>query len=94
MPLKTQLPWYSHPLWLPFALLCGVPFSWLVEKKKNQTIIRDNVFVGSNTSIVAPVTIGNNSTIGAGSVITKNIPSNSLSIERNQQINYKKKLKK
>tara|TARA_Y100000590_G_scaffold462181_1_gene625646 strand:- start:8037 stop:9335 length:1299 start_codon:yes stop_codon:yes gene_type:complete len=63
-------------------------------KKKNQTIIRDNVFVGSNTSIVAPVTIGNNSTIGAGSVITKNIPSNSLSIERNQQINYKKKLKK
>ncbi len=34
LPLKTQLPWYSHPLWLPFALLCGVPFAWLISKNK------------------------------------------------------------
>ncbi len=43
LPLKTQLPWYSHPLWLPFALLCGVPFAWLVEKKKNQNIPAKNL---------------------------------------------------
>ncbi len=33
-PLKTQLPWYSHPLWLPFALLCGVPLSWLIRRER------------------------------------------------------------
>ena len=54
-------------------------------------IIKDNVFVGSNTSIVAPLIIGNNSIIGAGSVITKNVPSNSLAIERTEQQNFKKK---
>ncbi|MFL0736867.1 MAG: 4-amino-4-deoxy-L-arabinose transferase [Prochlorococcus sp.] len=32
LPLKTQLPWYSHPLWLPFALLCGAPLAWLIHK--------------------------------------------------------------
>ena len=32
LPLKTQLPWYSHPLWLPFSLLCGVPLSWLINR--------------------------------------------------------------
>ncbi len=31
LPLKTQLPWYSHPLWLPFAILCGLPLAWLVR---------------------------------------------------------------
>ena len=60
-------------------------------KKKNKTIIKDNVFVGSNTSIVAPLTIGSNSTIGAGSVITKNVPPNTLTIERTEQKNIKKK---
>ncbi len=32
-PLKMQLPWYSHPLWLPFALLCGPPLSWLIHRQ-------------------------------------------------------------
>ena len=59
-------------------------------KKKNKTIIKDNVLVGSNTSLVAPLVIGSNSTIGAGSVITKNVPSNSLAIERTKQKNFKK----
>lgn len=59
-------------------------------KRKNKTIIKDNVFIGSNTSIVAPLTIGSNSTIGAGSVITKNVPSNSLAIERTEQKILKK----
>jgi len=51
-------------------------------KNKHKTIIKDNVFVGSNCSLVAPIIIGKNSIIGAGSVITKNIPSNHLAIER------------
>ncbi|WP_156487018.1 glycosyltransferase family 39 protein [Prochlorococcus sp. MIT 1303] len=33
LPLKTQLPWYSHPLWLPFALLCGAALAWLIHRK-------------------------------------------------------------
>ncbi len=51
-------------------------------KKKQKTIIEDNVFVGSNSSLVAPLIIKKNSKIGAGSVITKNIPNNSLALER------------
>ena len=50
--------------------------------KKSKTRIKDNVFIGSNTSLIAPITIKENAIIGAGSVITKNIPSNSLAIER------------
>ena len=53
--------------------------------------IENNVFIGSNTSLVAPLIIGRNSVIGAGSVITKNVPSNSLAIERTEQQNFKKK---
>ena len=33
LPLKTQLPWYIHPIWLPFSLLCGPPVSWLIQRK-------------------------------------------------------------
>jgi len=64
---------------------------------KSKTIISDNVFVGSNTSLVAPVKLGKNSTIGAGSVITKNVKKNSLGITRSTQTevkNYKKKKNK
>lgn len=53
---------------------------------KNPTVIEDNVFVGSNTSLVAPVKIGNNSVIGAGSVITKDVPPHSLAIGRARQV--------
>tara|TARA_Y100000816_G_scaffold91805_1_gene63453 strand:- start:2789 stop:3409 length:621 start_codon:yes stop_codon:yes gene_type:complete len=62
--------------------------------KKNKTIIEDNVFVGSNTSIVAPVKLEKKSVIGAGSVITKNVSKKSLALTRAQQIevkNYNKK---
>ena len=65
--------------------------------KKSKTRISDNVFVGSNTSLVAPVKIDSNSVIGAGSVITKNVRKNSLGITRAPQIevkNYKRKKKK
>ena len=64
--------------------------------KKHKTKISDNVFVGSNSSLVAPVKLEKNSVIGAGSVITKNVKKNSLGITRSSQIevkNYKRKRK-
>jgi len=62
--------------------------------KKNKTNIKDKVFVGSNSSLVAPVTLNENSVVGAGSVITKNVLKKSLAVTRSEQIeirNYKKK---
>ena len=64
--------------------------------KKSKTKIKNNVFIGSNSSLVAPVTINKNSIVGAGSVITKNVKKKSLAITRGIQIevqNYKKKKK-
>ena len=62
--------------------------------KKHKTNISDNVFIGSNTSLVAPLKIDKNSTIGAGSVITRNVKKNSLVLTRSEQKeikNYKRK---
>lgn len=62
--------------------------------KKNKTKIKKNVFIGSNSSLVAPVTINENSIVGAGSVITKNVSKKSLALERSKQLeikNYKRK---
>ena len=62
--------------------------------KKSKTIIKDNVFIGSNSSLVAPVKLDENSVVGAGSVITKNVKKKSLSLTRAKQIeikNYKRK---
>ena len=62
--------------------------------KKNKTTISDNVFIGSNSSLVAPIKINKNAVVGAGSVITKDVKENSLSIERSEQEeieNYKRK---
>ncbi len=62
--------------------------------KKNKTKIKDKVFIGSNSSIVAPLTIQEDSVVGAGSVITKNVRKKSLAISRSLQIevkNYKRK---
>ena len=64
--------------------------------KKNKTKIKDNVFIGSNSSLVAPVTLEKNSVIGAGSVITRNVKKKSLALTRSLQTeikNYKRKLK-
>ena len=63
---------------------------------KNKTIIEDNVFIGSNSSLVAPLKIKKNAIIGAGSVITKNVNKNSLALTRTDQVekkNYKRKTK-
>ena len=62
--------------------------------KKSKTNIKDKVFVGSNSSLIAPVTINENSIIGAGSVITKNVKKKSLAFTRPSQVeikNYKRK---
>ena len=62
--------------------------------KKSKTMIKDNVFIGSNTSLVAPITLNQNSVIGAGSVITKNVKKKSLALTRGLQTevaNYKRK---
>ena len=64
--------------------------------KKNKTKIKDNVFIGSNSSLVAPLVIGKNSIVGASSVITKNVKAKSLALTRSSQIeikNYKRKSK-
>ena len=61
--------------------------------KKRKTNIKDKVFVGSNSSLIAPVTINENSIIGAGSVITKNVKKKSLALSRSSQVeikNYKR----
>jgi len=52
---------------------------------KHQTTIEDNVFIGSDTQLVAPVTVGEGATIGAGSTVTKNAPAGSLTISRSRQ---------
>ena len=62
--------------------------------KKNKTKIKDRVFIGSNSSLVAPVTINESSIVGAGSVITNNVSKKSLALTRTKQIeikNYKRK---
>lgn len=56
-------------------------------KKKHRTVIGDNAFVGCNTNLVAPVTVGPNTYIGAGSTITKEVPENALGIARAHQKN-------
>ena len=63
---------------------------------KNKTKIKNNAFIGSNSSLVAPVTVSENSIVGAGSVITRNVKKNSLALTRSSQIevkNYKRKKK-
>ena len=58
-------------------------------KKKYVTNIKDKVFIGSNSSLVAPITIGEGSTIGAGSVITRNVKKKSLALTRSEQKEFK-----
>ncbi len=64
--------------------------------KKSKTKIKDNVFIGSNSSLVAPLTIEEDSVVGAGSVITKKVKKKSLALTRSLQTeikNYKRKFK-
>jgi len=63
-------------------------------KKKNKTKILDGAFIGSNTALVAPITIGKKAVVGAGSALTKDVKNKSLALTRANQVevkNYKKK---
>lgn len=72
---------------------CGTITCNYDGKKKHKTIIGDNAFIGSNVNFIAPVTLGDNVLIAAGSTITDDVPSNNMGIARERQINKIKKLK-
>lgn len=61
---------------------------------KNKTIIGNNAFIGSNVNLVAPVKVGNNTVVAAGSTITNDVPDCALSLARERQINKEKYYKK
>ena len=73
---------------------CGTITCNYDGKKKHKTIIGDNAFIGSNVNFIAPVTLGDNVLIAAGSTITDNVPSDNMGIARERQINKVKKVKK
>ena len=53
---------------------------------KHKTIVEDDVFIGSDTQLVAPVTVGRGATLGAGTTLTKNAPPNALTVSRPRQL--------
>ncbi|MCB0348418.1 MAG: bifunctional UDP-N-acetylglucosamine diphosphorylase/glucosamine-1-phosphate N-acetyltransferase GlmU, partial [Bdellovibrionales bacterium] len=74
---------------------CGtITCNYAADKNKYKTKIGDNVFVGSDTQFVAPITVGDSAVIGSGSTITKDVPAYSLAVARGKQFikeNYVKK---
>lgn len=66
---------------------CGTVTVNFNGKTKNRTVIKDRAFIGCNTNLVAPVTIGKNSYTAAGSTITQDVPDNTLAIARERQVN-------
>ena len=81
------------PFGLSIPILIGGLLSYLILHN-NKTKISDNVFIGSNSSLVAPIKIEKNSVVGAGSVITKNVKKKSLALTRSSLVeikNYKRK---
>lgn len=66
---------------------CGVVTVNFSGKTKSRTTIKDGAFIGCNTNLIAPVTVGENSYTAAGSTITQDVPDNSLAIARERQVN-------
>jgi bifunctional UDP-N-acetylglucosamine pyrophosphorylase / glucosamine-1-phosphate N-acetyltransferase len=66
---------------------CGTITCNYDGEKKHRTVIEDDVFVGSDVQFVAPVTIGRNSLIAAGTTVTLDVPPDSLAIARTPQVN-------
>ena len=58
-----------------------------IHKNKNKTVIGDNAFIGSNVNFVAPVKVGNDVLVAAGSTITEDVPDDTLAIARERQTN-------
>ncbi len=68
-------------------IACGVITANMNTKwEKNRTVIKDGAFIGCNSALLAPVTIEENSIVGAGSVITEDVPANSLAVARSKQV--------
>jgi bifunctional UDP-N-acetylglucosamine pyrophosphorylase/glucosamine-1-phosphate N-acetyltransferase len=59
--------------------------------RKHRTEIGAGAFIGSNTALVAPVTVGDNALVGAGSVVTKDVPEGALCVARARQANIERK---
>ena len=70
---------------------CGTITCNYDGKNKHKTIIGDNAFIGSNVNLVAPVKLGDNVLIAAGSTITEDVPSNQMGIARQRQVNKDRK---
>ena len=70
---------------------CGTITCNYDGKNKNRTIIGNRAFIGSNTNLVAPVTVGNDAFIAAGSTITEDVPDGKLAIARANQVNKERK---
>ena len=73
---------------------CGVVTVNFSGKTKSRTIIKDSAFIGCNTNLIAPVTVGKNSYTAAGSTITEDVPDNTLAIAREKQTNKEGWVKK
>ena len=82
--------------------MCGCYVNWgcgtitvnYDGKNKYRTRVKDNAFIGSNSNLIAPIEIGENAYIAAGSTITNNVPDESFSIARTRQINKEEYMKK
>jgi len=70
---------------------CGLAVANYDGKSKHRSVIEDGAFIGCNNSIVAPVHIGRNAYTAAGSVITEDVPENTLAIARSRQVNKERK---
>lgn len=66
---------------------CGVITANYDGRQKNKTIIKDDVFIGCNSNLIAPITLEKKSKVAAGSTIYENVPANSLAIARERQVN-------
>ena len=66
---------------------CGTVFANYDGRKKSKTKVGNNVFIGANVNLVAPVEIGDNAYIAAGSTVTEDVPANALAIARERQVN-------
>ncbi len=64
---------------------CGVVFVNYDGKNKYRSVVEDNAFIGCNTNIVSPVTVGDSAYIGAGTTVTKNVPKDSLVVGRTKE---------
>ncbi|SEF79442.1 bifunctional UDP-N-acetylglucosamine pyrophosphorylase / Glucosamine-1-phosphate N-acetyltransferase [Caloramator fervidus] len=66
---------------------CGTVVVNYDGSKKHKTVVKDNAFIGCNTNLVAPLTVGENAYIAAGSTITEDVPDGALAIARERQVN-------